>query len=480
MLRKLVLVGFMVLVKRGSATQCALACVLSFMFFAAHVKAWPYKMQADNILKTTTEMQIFFTVLVALLTKNELMSPDTKEAYDWVLFFLFLLLVPFTFFVTVTWKIINMHFALSERHFDLMKHPDAWRAYRKNKMALCSDIDNKNLLDWTEKMHEQYSQSQKIRQLDTRLNHQVWQIKTNVIEDVAIVDSSPRDDAVANGKDADKSMERSVSISNTMYSQNSPVQSQPPEKEHAEEDTIYTKYTQGFDLVVGNRTDFYGGLQGLIGDCRKDVAEAMKEEHCDVKECEKCDQRKLGSTATGWEWAAANKRHVDMDCTESECTCFGASDTEFITSNYHIKTTAKKEWTVVLQPEENVASLVQETHKRAWQTTLPELFQEAASRMNEKFGMKMMKDSETSKESRPCTSPKCPICGDDGLASRSSSNITCSSCTGLSNDAYSAEFMLVELIGLRLYTGNNTQSRLFSSGPVLTRRTAYMNPRAYV
>jgi hypothetical protein len=44
MLRKLTLVGFMVVIDRGGITQCILACFLSFLFFAAHVKAWPYKM----------------------------------------------------------------------------------------------------------------------------------------------------------------------------------------------------------------------------------------------------------------------------------------------------------------------------------------------------------------------------------------------------------------------------------------------------
>lgn len=57
--------------------------------------------------------------------------------------------------------------------------------------------------------------------------------------------------------------------------------------------------------------DFYGGLEKLIGDCRKDVAKAMAEEHCEVAACRRCTKG-------------------------PKCTCFGASDLKFTTSNYKV------------------------------------------------------------------------------------------------------------------------------------------------
>ena len=45
MLRKVALVGVVGLGEKGSAFQIVLATVLSFLFFAAHVKVWPYHLR---------------------------------------------------------------------------------------------------------------------------------------------------------------------------------------------------------------------------------------------------------------------------------------------------------------------------------------------------------------------------------------------------------------------------------------------------
>ena len=62
-------------------------------------------------------------------------------------------------------------------------------------------------------------------------------------------------------------------------------------------------------------TDFYGGLESLIGECRKDLMQAMQDEHCTVKDG------------------------------------YGASDTEFQTSSYRVTTTPRAEWLFVVEPD---------------------------------------------------------------------------------------------------------------------------------
>ena len=49
MLRKLALVGLVLLVGRGSTAQLACALLLSFGFFALQVKVCPYKIDQDNV-----------------------------------------------------------------------------------------------------------------------------------------------------------------------------------------------------------------------------------------------------------------------------------------------------------------------------------------------------------------------------------------------------------------------------------------------
>ena len=55
MLRKLALVGLVLLVGRGSVAQLNCALLLSFGFMIAQVKVCPYKIAEDNALRAITE-----------------------------------------------------------------------------------------------------------------------------------------------------------------------------------------------------------------------------------------------------------------------------------------------------------------------------------------------------------------------------------------------------------------------------------------
>ena len=77
----------------------------------------------------------------------------------------------------------------------------------------------------------------------------------------------------------------------------------------------YDKFSTGFVGAFGGAEVFFGGLAGLVGDCRRDVLAAMTDEHLAV--------------AAG----------------------YGASDAVFKTSNYKVETTPRKEWLFVYAPE---------------------------------------------------------------------------------------------------------------------------------
>ena len=56
MLRKMALVGVMVICVPGSTFQIWVAALISLVFLVAHFKSWPYKLAADNLLKAIIEM----------------------------------------------------------------------------------------------------------------------------------------------------------------------------------------------------------------------------------------------------------------------------------------------------------------------------------------------------------------------------------------------------------------------------------------
>ena len=86
LLRKLLLVGMIIFVDAGSTLQVTVAVVLSFVFFAAHMRVWPCKLEADNILRAACEAHIFLLCVVALVLKSDLRFETLgQEFYGWLL-----------------------------------------------------------------------------------------------------------------------------------------------------------------------------------------------------------------------------------------------------------------------------------------------------------------------------------------------------------------------------------------------------------
>lgn len=104
MIRKLMLVGFVVLVGRGTAVQLAVAIVLSFFFFSLQLSMAPFKLNQDNLFRASTECHVFLVLVAALMMRTEPVGYE-DTSYDWVLSATFIVLVPGALVATVVSKV---------------------------------------------------------------------------------------------------------------------------------------------------------------------------------------------------------------------------------------------------------------------------------------------------------------------------------------------------------------------------------------
>ena len=68
-IRKLILVGLLVVVGRGSVAQLFVAVVVSVTLLAMQLVLQPYKHAEDNLFKAGVEIHICLTVTCALVLK---------------------------------------------------------------------------------------------------------------------------------------------------------------------------------------------------------------------------------------------------------------------------------------------------------------------------------------------------------------------------------------------------------------------------
>lgn len=107
MLRKYFLVGVVVLAGRGSVAQVVFALVLSFFFFALHLKMWPMKTSEDNLLRASAEIHVFWTIVCAFVVKSDLSHEDKffrQPFYDWCLVISFVVCIPVAFILNIEWS----------------------------------------------------------------------------------------------------------------------------------------------------------------------------------------------------------------------------------------------------------------------------------------------------------------------------------------------------------------------------------------
>jgi serine/threonine protein kinase/ankyrin repeat protein len=115
LLRKLLLVGLVLLVDRGSVAQNIVALILSFGFSVLQASTQPYKLQQDNAFRAATEAHVFLVIAAGLALHSDLDNEQIDESwYDWGLFVSFLVLVPGAFCVAVASKVWLVDQSLSE------------------------------------------------------------------------------------------------------------------------------------------------------------------------------------------------------------------------------------------------------------------------------------------------------------------------------------------------------------------------------
>lgn len=81
MVRKLVLVGMLVIAGRGSAAQLFLGVLVSCTSLVLQVTLQPYKHWEDNVFKAAVELHIFLVVVCALVIK----FLNTQTVHDEIL-----------------------------------------------------------------------------------------------------------------------------------------------------------------------------------------------------------------------------------------------------------------------------------------------------------------------------------------------------------------------------------------------------------
>jgi hypothetical protein len=359
MVRKLLLVGVLVIVSRGSVAQVNCAAALSFAFSITHFKMWPYKLSWDNQFKAAIEGQIFVTILVALTLKNDLTGEVAGEQfYDIVLVTMFTINVPIAFVYTLTAKLRHAKRLLHRREKDSTQMAALHHALALHMAGIANEADTQILREFFDSLllldlstlaaqiegrggavvpvilDEESGATLNLNSLEAFC----WKPNRTVNESSRGIDepsvhlageglshnhhhnrahrncehTKPEHDPGDTLSTTTKSV---PADSNTGADLTMGLEPEPEPSNSAHID-YYDKYSTGYIGSFGNAEVFFRGLTGLIGDCRRDVQAAMTAEHCAV------------------------------------FSGFGASDATFITSNYKVETTPRKEWQFVYSPED--------------------------------------------------------------------------------------------------------------------------------
>ena len=123
MIRKLAMVGLLVIAGQGSLSQIFVGLCMSVVSLGAQIRFEPYKQAQDNDLKLVTEAALFLTLLVALMLKAEPAGRGSGEmlsdtAYDILLVGVFAIVLPAAFVATVWSEQGQMRQALAPANGD--------------------------------------------------------------------------------------------------------------------------------------------------------------------------------------------------------------------------------------------------------------------------------------------------------------------------------------------------------------------------
>lgn len=321
MLRKLALVGLVLLAGRGSIGQLVCALLLAFVFFALQVRLCPYKIDQDNTLRASTELHVFLIIVAALVLQKTDLSREEMDAdtYNWLLAVSFALLVPFAFIVAVCSKVMHLNRVLASSDSHQEEASSARVAFDRAFVGLANATDIEVLNKYLDNLRVQLSSADFV--------HVITGQKWKSMHPSAETQQPAAAELITPLGRAGTNASLKPELSNTHDTNASQSAEDDPRdgpddliptatNDHAgnHPDTYYSKFDTGFEGTFADMADYYGGLEKLIGECRKDLMQAMQEEHCDV-----------------------------MDG-------FGRSDGMFVTSSYRVETCPRQEWLFVSDP----------------------------------------------------------------------------------------------------------------------------------
>ena len=301
---------------RGSVAQLNCALTLSFGFFSLQVKVCPYKIVEDNAFRAITECHVFIVIASALTLQKTDLTREVMSAtaYDWTLFTSFIVMVPIAFVVTVVAKVRHVHYVLGQTD------SPSRNSFDRCVVGLETEADVDTLKAYLETMRMEVASADFAQVLDGTQ----WAAKNRgsaSIRSAASKDSgSDTDDdetaamAVDEETQPAKAHEPLISAGSSVDDARGGSTDSDQDMPEDGQDGYYDKFTGGFDGTFADLSDFFGGLEKMIGECRKDLMAAMEDEHCTV--------------ATG----------------------YGASDETFVTSSYRVITTPREEWHFVVEP----------------------------------------------------------------------------------------------------------------------------------
>jgi hypothetical protein len=161
MVRKVLMVGVVVLVGRGSVMQLVMGATVTFSFFSAHAKLWPYRVEQDNIFRATTEAHLFITVMGSFVLRENMQMQMQQGAFDYLVEFL--LSIAFVFCVPVAFVyVIVKKFSDTRR---IAHGSDTEAAFKWFQIGLGSDDDHAILTAYFEKVRQLEDPTVKGKQL---------------------------------------------------------------------------------------------------------------------------------------------------------------------------------------------------------------------------------------------------------------------------------------------------------------------------
>ena len=162
MIRKLSMVGLLVIAGQRSLSQIFFGLLLSVGSLVAQVWFAPYKHMQDNYLKVVTDIALFLTLLVALMLKAELRGSGSGElmataSYDVLLVGVFAVVLPAAFLATVHSEQAQVRQALEtkksdEGSADSTEDADKRRAVKLFQLGIASGSEVRLLCDHIAKL----------------------------------------------------------------------------------------------------------------------------------------------------------------------------------------------------------------------------------------------------------------------------------------------------------------------------------------